>query len=765
MAGHPIQRNEASGFSEIAVAGFALLLLLSAQWLLSNAIHGANYYGGDGKMAQATILTTLKFGGLFSITNINPIEGVGSQLLPKNVWANPALWPFAFFAKETATDISALIALACFATAVYVMIRCFDVPMLPSALAAQSCIALFAPAVLLVHTPTNFCLTPGDAVVYAPYMIALGLLARLQPGSWRTFGLTSVGIFALVFYSIYCDPLWTMIAAISWAVPFTVVTLSQLRLKTILVRAAALGCCFGMLLLSGVAGYLYTLSQYTARVQFAEVLDRVRGPQYVSAMTYSPNMKTFYLACALGWLLGLVTLRGRARVLVIAASVAFAVWAVYSLVYLLLLNATWVPPIPIYLEQCLFALYLAAAVVGYWGLLRAIASLIARAAAPLVSRAGAALRRPAPAPLSAQRVGKKLPRSSGLRRLAVAATVVCAAILPAKVASYALTDARAQAMTFYQPWPNEPELMEFLSENIDLTAGHPFRGAINFLTVDRVTSFTMATLWSRSVPTLNEYSQLVTPEALYFLHALLKKDVRGQLNSFDVFWSNGVYSPTYWKAIEAFGVRYSGERWALPDAANPGLALIVKPHHPQAPDDKAGTWYIYELPHPNVGNYSPTEVLSAHSGAEIMAALGKPDFDFTKQVVVSMPFSEPLVPARDMRLSIIRGGLHVSGKSDGTSLVVLPQQFSHCLRARDRRVRFVRTNLMTAGMIFSGSVDTDISFDYGLFSPRCRFVDLADVKQLGLTIDLRMLHLSGDRLFPHWDGAMARLRDAANAIK
>src|SRR6266545_2584265 len=145
MAGHPIQRNEASGFSEIAVAGFALLLLLSAQWLLSNAIHGANYYGGDGKMAQATILTTLKFGGLFSITNINPIEGVGSQLLPKNVWANPALWPFAFFAKETATDISALIALACFATAVYVMIRCFDVPMLPSALAAQSCIALFAP--------------------------------------------------------------------------------------------------------------------------------------------------------------------------------------------------------------------------------------------------------------------------------------------------------------------------------------------------------------------------------------------------------------------------------------------------------------------------------------------------------------------------------------------------------------------------------------------------------------------------------------------
>jgi hypothetical protein len=32
-------------------------------------------------------------------------------------------------------------------------------------------------------------------------------------------------------------------------------------------------------------------------------------------------------------------------------------------------------------------------------------------------------------------------------------------------------------------------------------------------------------------------------------------------------------------------------------------------------------------------------------------------------------------------------------------------------------------------------------------------------------IDLRMPHLSGDRLFPDWDGAVARLRAAARALK
>ena len=132
---------------------------------------------------------------------------------------------------------------------------------------------------------------------------------------------------------------------------------------------------------------------------------------------------------------------------------------------------------------------------------------------------------------------------------------------------------------------------------------------------------------------------------------------------------------------------------------------------------------------------------------------------------ISAPVDTPLVPAGDMRLSIIRGGLHVTGRSDGTSLVVLPQQFSHCLRARDGRARFVRANLMMAGMVFSGDVDTDVLFDYGLFSPACRRADLADMKQLDMKIDFRMPHLSGDRLFPDWNGAVARLRAAAIAIK
>jgi hypothetical protein len=189
------------------------------------------------------------------------------------------------------------------------------------------------------------------------------------------------------------------------------------------------------------------------------------------------------------------------------------------------------------------------------------------------------------------------------------------------------------------------------------------------------------------------------------------------------------------------------------------------PHRPTAPYLQPGTWYIYELPRPNVGDYSPTEIMTATSGAEAMAILARPDFDFTKQVVLSGPLGVPLVPASDVRLSIIRGGLRVSGRSAGTSLVVLPQQFSRCLRARDGRVRFVRANLMMTGMMFSGDIETEILSDYGILSPGCRRADLGDMKQLDLKIDLRAPHLEGDRLLPDWDGAMARLRTARAAIK
>src|SRR5262245_65299809 len=87
---------------EFAIVVFALTALLVAQMVLSAAVPGANSAGEDNKMAQGVVLAAFKFGSLFALNNISPIQGVGSQLLPINVWLNPVHWPFAFADLELA---------------------------------------------------------------------------------------------------------------------------------------------------------------------------------------------------------------------------------------------------------------------------------------------------------------------------------------------------------------------------------------------------------------------------------------------------------------------------------------------------------------------------------------------------------------------------------------------------------------------------------------------------------------------------------------
>jgi len=42
----------------------------------------------------------------------------------------------------------------------------------------------------------------------------------------------------------------------------------------------------------------------------------------------------------------------------------------------------------------------------------------------------------------------------------------------------------------------------------------------------------------------------------------------------------------------------------------------------------------------------------------------------------------------------------------------------------------MRADLILTGVIFSGRINTNISFDYGIFSPECRRADFADMRRL-----------------------------------
>jgi hypothetical protein len=758
MMGRASEEKRAALTFEIFVAGFALLALLLAQAMLSAAIHGTNFGGGDGKMTQAIVIAAQRLGGVFHFNTVNPIAGVGSQLLPMNVWINPAYWPFFFFDKRLASDLSATVALGVFVVACYAMVRSFDIPILPSVVMAQLCIMLFAPILFLLDLSSIFSLLVGNAVVYAPYMVALGLLARIEPGSWQRFGLITVCVFALLFYSLCCDPLWSTVNGWSWALPFALVALSRLTSKAILMRCGALLGCVILLILSGAAEYVLSLVRYTARVQFPHVSDRIRAPDAMaSILFYSFFIKYFYSLCILGWGMGLLTLAGRPRVLVTVGMLTFGAYGLEVLVYLLLQNAAWSYPLPGYTEQCLFPLFLTSAAAGYYGALRAATTFVGPLVRTLV---------PWPVHLSSGgplQVRRLLPLLAGL---------AVAAIVPATAMNYALRHSAPFVELYNEPWPNEPELVHFLSQNIGVSVGHPFRGTALFWAHSYSIHLTIANLWVHSVPTTSEYDQLVTAQSMYFNHMVLGDDLRSSNNQF--LPQIGASSETFWKVIQMLGTRYflvgdkldynNEDKAELPwmQRGYPEVSMPRGAHHGEG---LKAIWRVYELPKPNLGDYSPTQVVTAQTGGAAAAIMARPEFDFSKTVVLSTSLDTVLVPARGIKTTLIRGGLHVSGHSAGTSLIILPRQFSHCLRALDNSVRLLRADLLMTGLIFSGEINTDVVFDYGIMSPSCRRGDIADIKQLELKIDSRSVPLSGDSLYPSWHNAVSMLLTAAATVK
>jgi hypothetical protein len=509
-----------------------------------------------------------------------------------------------------------------------------------------------------------------------------------------------------------------MVSGLAWIVPFGVVAFSSLRWDTTLVRCAVLGSCAVILLLSGALEYVYSLSQYTARVQFPDLLQRPRLPVFASVIFQSNFAKYFYWACVPGWTLGIWLLHGRAKALVLAAVASAVSLVAYATAYLYLELGNWVLPLPIYIEHALFALFWTAAIAGYWGGVEGLFAL-ARQWTHEADRAegGAGRWRGRLQSLSPQQ--------------AIAVTEITAMLLISIILVVSIVKARKYSNFWYEPWSNEPELREYLGNKIGLRGDSQFRGSVMLHTGGLDEFLTLNNLWVDAVPTINEYSQLVTPQAMYFIHQLFKRNVSNDLNWFLPWINSGNASfAVLFRTFRALGVRYIGgyEPLHIPDIKDFPSANFPR----RQPGNPPGLWVIHEISDVNIGDYSPTEITTARSAAEIVAYLSNTNFDLVRQAVLSIEVHDRLVPARDMKLSVIRGGLHVSGRSDGTSLVLLPRQFSNCLRAHDSRVRLVRANLIMTGVIFSGALDTNISFDFGIFSPGCRRADLADTKQLGI---------------------------------
>lgn len=145
--------------------------------------------------------------------------------------------------------------------------------------------------------------------------------------------------------------------------------------------------------------------------------------------------------------------------------------------------------------------------------------------------------------------------------------------------------------------------------------------------------------------------------------------------------------------------------------------------------------YIHSIADTNLGQYSPVKSVVARNAEQVLNYLQANNFDGKDVVILESPFEQPLVRAENVVVSVHKGPkIHIEAFSSGTSILILPFDFSHCLHAAGSGlINIVPVNLSQTGLIFSGGASIDIDYRYGLVSGTfCRKLDLERAKTMDL---------------------------------
>ena len=295
--------------------------------------------------------------------------------------------------------------------------------------------------------------------------------------------------------------------------------------------------------------------------------------------------------------------------------------------------------------------------------------------------------------------------------------------------------------------PSETPISKFLAAELALRPGSAFRGRvaniagsdadpqwisapfINQHNYDGISLFfsgndhRMYGLWYFGIPTLIELNQFSSP----FFH-LVNARLLNAPGALDLraYETQSVVDD---RVMALLGVRY-----LISDKLLPERPPAVQHRFVEGRD-----LFVYSVPDTNLAGYSVTQVRRATNAREGIALLADRSLD-VRDVAVLTAADEvpPLVRASDSRLLVERGGYRIEAASTGVSLLVLPIEYSHCLRpewsslAGAPSPRLLRANLTMAAVLFTGEVKGRLTLRYGPLSSGCRIEDWREAEALRL---------------------------------
>jgi hypothetical protein len=347
------------------------------------------------------------------------------------------------------------------------------------------------------------------------------------------------------------------------------------------------------------------------------------------------------------------------------------------------------------------------------------------------------------------------------QRLVTFADVAAALALPLAIGLYARavgpTVAAASRenpiFSIASPLPqSETEITRILKSEIKLSPDEPFRGRVAVMTGQIFPEkrewqhyanvhylVYLATgnlhdgpgLWQDDVPTLMESNTLMTPVSFAFLRALLTDPDDSQSRTI-----------VGMRRIDPRILKTIGVRFVITDLPISGATLRAQIPIPVSPKARELTGfsyrgdlnrfdlYLYEIVGVNLGQFSPIETKLAPDANQALGYLADGKTALDRTVVVGEQLQGPLTEAKLELFTIDRDRYHVRASSAGRSILLLPIEFSRCLKISDAAggaPRLFRADLMLTGVLFEREIDAQISFHTGPFhNPGCRLEDLAD---------------------------------------
>lgn len=227
-------------------------------------------------------------------------------------------------------------------------------------------------------------------------------------------------------------------------------------------------------------------------------------------------------------------------------------------------------------------------------------------------------------------------------------------------------------------------------------------------------------LWFKNIPTLHEYHQEISPGFYSLYHRFLANSNEPVYRN----WTN--FSKINLKILRLLGVRFI--------ITTQSHLKNTKLHATLRFDNHIAPLYLYEIANANTAGISATRVITAKSISDTEDMMATNNFKLNDAIVLSDLGirNDELTKANHSELILEKNGIHLQAESSGKTLLILPLEFSHCLKAiplHGVRPNILRVDGALAGILFDNKLDVMLENHIGPFNdPRCKLKDYREFK-------------------------------------